>query len=236
MKIVMLAAGRGERLKPLTDRVPKALIEVAGRPIIEHILDSLIKIPDAKVGIVIGYLGDQIIERLGSQYRGIGISYIFQEQTLGSGHATLLARQFIGSDPFVLYLADTYIVEDLKKIAQKLAKGKRNGIVVSRVSKEKAFRSGQVLLSNDKVVDIIEKPSRLISDVVAAGMYYFHPQILGHLQRLFDGKVLELTSAIRELLKYEMVGAVWAKAFLDIGTQAGLKAADDFLRGKIIAK
>lgn len=236
MKIVMLAAGRGERLGPLTDKVPKPLIEVAGRPIIEHILDSLVKVPDVKIGIVVGHLGDQITKMLGSQYRGVGISYIFQKQILGTGHATLLAREFIGSDPFVLYLADTYIVDDLRKIVERLVKGKNNGIVVSRVSKEKALRSGQVLLSNDKVVDMIEKPSKLISDVVAAGMYYFYPQILEYLQRLFDGKTLELTSGIRELLKYGKVGAVWAKAFLDIGTQAGLKAADDFLRGKMIAE
>jgi len=119
MKIVMLAAGRGERLRPLTDKVPKPLIEVAGRPIIEHILDLLIKIPDAKIGIIVGYLGDQIIERLGSRYLGVEISYILQERILGTGHAILLAREFIGSDPFVLYLADTYIVDDLRRIVER---------------------------------------------------------------------------------------------------------------------
>jgi dTDP-glucose pyrophosphorylase len=236
MKIIMLAAGRGERLRPLTDKIPKPLIEVAGRPIIEHILDSMIKLPDAKIVIVVGYLGDQIVKRLGSRYRGVKISYIFQEETLGTGHATLLARKFIGSDPFVLYLADTYIVDDLEKITEKLAKGKGSRIVVSRVSKDKALNSGQVILSDGKVIDMAEKPAKLLSDVVAAGMYYFYPQILEYLQRLSDGKTLELTNGIRELLKHEKVEAVWAKTFIDIGTRAGLKAANDFLKGKTVAE
>jgi len=236
MKIVMPPAGRGERLGPLTDKIPKPLIEVAGRPIIEHILDLLIKLPDAKVGIVVGHLGDQIVKRLGSEYRGIKISYIFQEQILGTGHATLLARKFIGSDPFVLYLADTYIVDDLQKITKNLTKGKSNRIVVSRVSKNTALNSGQVILSAGKVVDIVEKPVNLLSDVVASGMYYFYPQILQYLQLLSDGKPLELTNGIRELLRHKKVEAVWAKAFLDIGTPAGLKAADDFLKGKMVAE
>ena len=236
MKVVLLAAGQGKRLRPLTERMPKPLVEVAGRPIIQHILDDMTKIRNLEIGIVVGHLGEQIIKKVGRRYGGLSISYITQDRLLGTGHAVLLTRDFVGEEPFLVYLADTYITGDLAKIVEALAQKKSHGIVVSKVSDDEALRSGQVIVSEGKVVDIVEKPKKVISNVVCAGVYYFYPQILRRLSRMFDGTELDLTSAIRDLSLNEEVGVVWADGFLDIGTLEGLRAADSYLRGRVLAR
>ena len=94
MQAVILAAGEGKRMRPLTLEKPKPLIEVAGKTIIEHVMDALPEAID-EIIIVIGYKGDMIRDRFGASYKGRLIRYVHQWMAAGTAHALSLARPFI---------------------------------------------------------------------------------------------------------------------------------------------
>jgi len=94
MKAIILAAGQGKRLRPLTLEKPKVLLEVNGKSILEHNLEILNEFVD-EVIIVVGFLKEQIIEKIGLSYKDMQISYVEQKELLGNGHAIMQAAPFI---------------------------------------------------------------------------------------------------------------------------------------------
>jgi len=116
MQAVILAAGKGIRLQPLTHNKPKPMLEVLGRPILEHLLDSLPGTVDEAI-IVVGYLADQIRDHFGNEYRGRGIRYTYQKEPLGTFDALHAARAYLGNDPFLCLVGDDfYSREDLERL------------------------------------------------------------------------------------------------------------------------
>jgi len=93
MKAVVLAAGKGTRLRPLTDDKPKALVEVDGRPILSHCFDELVDLDAEGFVVVVGYRKDDIIEYYGDEYEGVPITYAEQERQLGLADALLCAEE-----------------------------------------------------------------------------------------------------------------------------------------------
>lgn len=108
MDAVILAAGKGTRLKPLTDHMPKPLVEVEGKPIIEYAISALAEQGINKVVVVVHYKKEMIIKLLDAMKKkyGIEVVYVNQEQTLGTAHAVSLLSTTI-SDPFLLLVGDT---------------------------------------------------------------------------------------------------------------------------------
>lgn len=116
MKIVILAAGRGTRMKDLTDELPKPMLIYQGKNLLEHKLEAL---PDSveEIIFVIGYLGEQIREYFGDVYKNIPIRYIEQKETKGTAHALLQCKEFL-TGPFIVLMGDDlYQKEDLQKLA-----------------------------------------------------------------------------------------------------------------------
>lgn len=114
MQAVILAAGRGVRMKPLTDTVAKPLLKVAGRPLLEYTFDAL---PDEvdEVVVVIGYLGDQIKKYLGENFRGRRIKYVVQQKLEGTAKALREAEPFLHGKFLVLMADDIYTKKDIEK-------------------------------------------------------------------------------------------------------------------------
>ena len=109
-KAVILAAGVGTRMRPLTLRRPKPLVPVAGRPLIENIIGGLAAGGFTEIGLVVGYMQDLIRERLGDGRRlGARIEYIVQEEPAGTGAATLLAEEFVDGQRFFLGWGDIMV-------------------------------------------------------------------------------------------------------------------------------
>ena len=118
MQAVILAAGKGKRLRPLTLRKPKPLLEVAGRPILEHLLDSL---PDRidEIIMVVGYLSDQIKDYFGPEYKGCKIRYAPQKKLLGTFDALCAAKRYLKNHPFLCMVGDDfYDPGDLQKLTE----------------------------------------------------------------------------------------------------------------------
>ena len=117
MKAMLLAAGRGERLRPLTDRVPKALVEVAGKPLIAWHLERLAASGCRDAVINVSHLGERIVERLGDGSRfGLRIAYSREELPLETAGGIAQAGQLLGAEPFLLVNADVYCEVDFRRL------------------------------------------------------------------------------------------------------------------------
>jgi UDP-N-acetylglucosamine diphosphorylase / glucose-1-phosphate thymidylyltransferase / UDP-N-acetylgalactosamine diphosphorylase / glucosamine-1-phosphate N-acetyltransferase / galactosamine-1-phosphate N-acetyltransferase len=117
MQAVILAAGQGLRLRPFTEHHPKPLIRIAGKALLEYTLESL---PEniTEIIIIIGYLGDQIKDHLGTSWNGKPIKYIVQENLLGTGDAILQAKPFVEQNFLVVNGDDLYARTDLAKLLE----------------------------------------------------------------------------------------------------------------------
>jgi len=117
MKVMLLAAGRGERLRPLTDAVPKALVEAGGKPLIAWHLERLARAGFAEAVINVSHLGERIVERIGDGARfGLRISYSPERERLETAGGIANALGLLGSEPFLLVNADVYCECDFSKL------------------------------------------------------------------------------------------------------------------------
>ena len=116
MKAVVLAAGKGTRLRPLTDDKPKGLVEVDGRPIVTHCFERLAELGAEEFVVVVGYRKEDIIEHYGDEWEGIPITYTHQREQKGLAHALLTAEELI-DDPFMLILGDNIFEANLADLS-----------------------------------------------------------------------------------------------------------------------
>ncbi len=124
MKAMLLAAGLGKRLRPITNTTPKPMLEVAGKPLIEHHLVRLAKAGIQEVVINVHHLGEQIQEKLGDGARlGLKIRYSVETQLLETGGGIKKALPMLGDSPFLVASADTYLDFDLGRLPNKLPSG-----------------------------------------------------------------------------------------------------------------
>jgi glucose-1-phosphate thymidylyltransferase len=204
MQAVVLAAGEGTRLRPLTEDKPKALVEVAGDPILTHCFDELIDLGADELIVVVGYLKEQIIQRYGDEYRGVPITYTHQREQRGLAHALLTVEEHIDDD-FMLILGDNVFDATLKDVVRRQREDRADAaFLVEEVPMEEASRYG-VCDTNKygEIVDVIEKPDDPPSNLVMTGFYTFTPAIFHacHLVQPSDRGEYELSDAVGLLLE-----------------------------------
>ena len=115
MRAIIPVAGVGSRLRPHTYSVPKVLLNVAGKPIIGHILDKIIEAGFDEATIIVGYLGEMIKEYALKNYK-IKFDFVEQEERLGLGHAIYLSRHTFSNQPILIILGDTIFDVDIKSM------------------------------------------------------------------------------------------------------------------------
>ena len=113
MQAVFLAAGKGTRMRPVTFHIPKPLLKVAGKTLLEHNIDALPENVNHVI-IVVGYLKEQIINYFGKKFKGRRITYVERKKALGTAHALFLAKDILKDEFLVLMSDDLYGAEDLK--------------------------------------------------------------------------------------------------------------------------
>ena len=138
MKAMILAAGRGERMRPLTDRVPKPLLEAGGRPLIEHLIDRLARAGFSDLVVNVSHLGERIERALGDGARlGVRITYSREAEALETGGGIAYALPLLGDRPFVAVNSDIYCDFDfarLRPAAAALAPGGAHLVLVDNPS------------------------------------------------------------------------------------------------------
>jgi glucose-1-phosphate thymidylyltransferase len=234
MKAVVLAAGKGTRLEPLTDDTPKALVEVADRPLIEHVFDSLVELGIDDFVVVVGHLKEQIIERFDDEYRDIPITYTHQREQLGLAHALLQAEPYI-DDEFVLMLGDNVFRANLGDVLNRQREDRADAaFLVEEVPSDEASRYG-VCRTNEfgEIVELIEKPDNPPSNLVMTGFYTFTPAIFHacHLVEPSDRGEYELPDAVDLLIQSgRTIDAIRMDGWrIDVGYPEDKEQADEWL-------
>ena len=204
MKAVVLAAGEGTRLRPLTEDKPKALVEAAGRPILSHCFDRLIELDADELLVVVGYKKEKLIEFYGDEYEGVPITYAHQREPNGLAHALLTVEEHIDND-FILMLGDNIFDANLPDVVNRQREDRADAaFLVEEVPYEEASRYG-VCDTNDygEIVEVIEKPDDPPTNLVMTGFYTFTPEIFHacHLVQPSDRGEYELSDAIDLLIQ-----------------------------------
>lgn len=163
---IVPAAGVGTRLRPQTHTVPKALVNVAGKPILGHILDALLEQGIERIVVVVGYMGMRIREYLRERYRK-GIEVVEQTERLGLGHAIAVTEDHVVSGPVLIVLGDTIVEPDWSAYLG----GDQAVIGVKEVDDPRRF--GVVEVRGETVLRLVEKPVDPPSNLAIVGLYYF---------------------------------------------------------------
>lgn len=210
-KAVILAAGRGTRMKELTEELPKPMVKVKGTPILESIVRGLVENGIEQILIVVGWRKEVITGHFGDGSAfGCSIDYVEQVVQDGTGRVVELAKEFAGSDPFVLSYGDILVPASSYEPLVNLdgAEGK----LTVKIS-EDVRKGGAVFIENGLVTGLIEKPGQgqPTSPFYNAGIYTFSPRIFEYTARLelSPRGEYELTDAIaaevRDGLRIEAV-------------------------------
>lgn len=219
-KAVILAAGRGTRMRELTADLPKPMIEVRGKPVLQYIIEGLRDAGVRKFLIVVGYRADVVLNSFGdgSRYK-VDIEYVTQKKQDGTGRVVELARGFASNSPFVLAYGD--ILLDPSNYARIVDPANDVEAVISVTRGEDVSKGGAVFINEQmELVDLREKtkPGEATSPWYNAGLYAFRPSIFNFTAKLKPSPrgEFELTDAIRELAQsgkkvkaLELTGA-WA--------------------------
>lgn len=234
-KAVILAAGRGTRMGHLTDELPKPMLPVAGKPLLEHVLDGLREAGFTAALIVTGYRA----EAIESYFAGYPMEMVFvrQEVANGTAKATMLARDWVGAEPFLLTFGDILMAtEDYRGMAAAM-EGDTDVVAVAAVKWVDDPAPGAAVYERDRVIyRIIEKPPVGTSSTNwnSAGGYTFRALVFEELERvpLSPRGEYEITSAVEQMIAQgrKLLIHPLAGAWRDVGRPEDLAAAEKMLR------
>lgn len=215
MKAVVLAAGEGRRLRPLTVLRPKPMVPVGNKPVLEHVVEALVDAGVTELVFVVGYRRERI-----QTYFGDGndweasIEYVVQEKQLGTGHALLQAEQKV-NDEFLVVNGDSFVSTDL---LADLVKTEDGGSAVAVTRSDEPTDYGVVDVKNSKVVDLEEKPRvyDAETETINAGAYRFGTRIFDDIRESSGGGEMALTDAVLRRVKEGDVQAVHTDGWNDI--------------------
>lgn len=205
MKAVILAAGEGRRLRPLTETRPKPMLPIANAPILEHVVGAVAEAGIDDVVLVVGYKRERIQSHLGDGGRfGVDITYAVQENRLGTGDALLQAEPYIGG-PFLVLNGNQFVEPSLLgRLAEHVSESGTASIGVTRTTDPIGY--GVVTLDGSHVDTFVEKPPphAVESEIVSTGVYAFTPDVFAALREVGPGTEvpgeLQLTDVIQYFL------------------------------------
>jgi len=243
MKAVIMAAGRGKRLKPITNTRPKPLIPIGGLPFLEFSIRSIKKAGIKEVLLIVGYKKEMIEEYFGNGIErcGVKIEYITQEEQFGTAHAAKYCQEFVGDDPFLLMNGDVLTDEQVfLDVVNLYNAGKCDG-VITLFAVDNPEDYGIITLDEQGYAKgIIEKPPREadVGNMANAGIYIFDSKLFEAIDQTEESVrgEYEITDSIEILIKngakihgYDLSKFFWS----DIGLPWQLLDANQFILSKM---
>lgn len=204
MKGLILAGGKGTRLRPLTHTRAKQLIPIGGKPNLFYVVEDLVAVGIREIGVVISpETGDEVQAALGTgEQWGVVFTFLLQAQPLGLAHAVAVARSFLQDDPFVVYLGDNMLSGGIGHMLEAFQRENPAAVLLmTPVNDPRAF--GVVVLDeHGQVARLVEKPAQPPSNLALVGVYLFTPQIHTFIDQLEpSGRgEYEITDAIQGLV------------------------------------
>ena len=214
MKAVVLAAGEGTRLRPLTETRPKPLVPVAGRPLVEHVMQASRGVVDEFV-LVVGYGAEDVRSQIGREFSGIPVSYVEQHEQRGTAHAIACVREQV-DEQFLVLNGDVVVDESL---VSSLAASSSHAVATMPV--ENPSNYGVVSVDEGELSGLVEKPDDPPSSLANLGLYAFEPTIFDAIDAVEESErgEYEVTDAVTTLLEWgETVSVVEHDGtWLDVG-------------------
>jgi glucose-1-phosphate thymidylyltransferase len=203
MKAIILCAGLGTRLRPLTYSIAKHLIPVGNKPVLFFVIENLANVGVREIGLIVSKESRPIIEpAVGDGARwGVQISYIEQPQPKGLAHAAQCGESFVGGDNFIMYLGDNLIPEGMGEAVRRFeASGADALVMLKEVADPSSFGIAQ--LEGERIVKLIEKPKQPPSNLAIVGGYVFRPSIFESIRQIKPSwrNEYEITDAIQNLI------------------------------------
>lgn len=207
MKALILAGGKGTRLRPITFSMAKQLVPVANKPVIEFGIESIRAAGISDFGIIVGDTATEVREALGNGSRwNATMTFIQQSAPLGLAHAVSSAREFLGDDDFVMYLGDNLIKSSIEELVDSFVRERpAASILLTEVPNPSDF--GVAEMDGDRVIGLEEKPVEPKSNFALVGVYFFDKRIhdvIATLQPSRRGEY-EITDAIQGLINRGLV-------------------------------
>jgi glucose-1-phosphate thymidylyltransferase len=213
MKAIIPVAGIGTRLRPHTHTIPKALVPVAGKPIVGHILEELAPLGVKEIVLVTGYMGDRVKDYVAESFPDLDVCCVDQEERLGLGHAIYLTKECVEDGPVLIVLGDTVVTADYSAFVG----GGRTLIGVKEVDDPQRF--GVVEVREGRVKGLVEKPDVPPSNLAIVGLYYIANSPL-----LFECLTEIVEKDIRTKGEYQLTDAL--KLMLERGENMGVYPVD----------
>jgi glucose-1-phosphate thymidylyltransferase len=205
MKGLVLSGGKGTRLRPITYTSAKQLVPVANKPVLFYTIEDLVASGITDIGIVVGDTRAEIKQAVGTGDRwDASITYIEQSEPLGLAHAVMVAEDFLGDSPFVMYLGDNMLEDRIAPFVQAYKDSKWDcQVLLKRVRNPQQYGVAE-LADDGRVKRLVEKPPEYVSDLALVGIYMFNSHIFEAVRNIKPSwrNEYEITDAIQYLLDH----------------------------------
>ncbi len=227
MKAVVLTAGKGTRMRPLTESVPKPMLPVADRPLVAHTVTDAIEAGATEIILVVGYEAESVREWFGSEYRGVPINYAVQEEQNGTADAVNAAREHLDG-PFAVLngdnLYDRAAIENLFE----------SGPAICAIEVEDPRNYGVLSTDGGVVTGIVEKPADPPTNLANAGAYAFPAEASAWLDvPASERGEHEITDVLTRVIDAYDVTPVLVDRWLDVGRPWELLEANEWKLGEL---
>lgn len=231
MQTVLLAAGQGTRMRPLSDRRPKPMLPVGDRPLLARTADAAVEAGASRLILVVGYEAEAVRSYFGDEYAGVPVSYVVQEEQLGTAHAVRTAVSELHDDPFVVLNGDDlYDAESLQEIFQQVP-----SVGAYEVDDPRPY--GVFEIDGDRVTAVVEKPEDPPSNRINVGAYAFPAEAREWLDvPQSDRGEYEITDVLARVIEETDVTACAVDRWIGVGRPWELLDATEFLLSDLKAR
>jgi len=228
MQTIVLAAGEGTRMGPLTDRRAKPMLPVADRPLVAHTVADAVAAGASRIVLVVGYEAEGIREYFGDEYEGVPVEYAVQERQQGTADAVRAARDLLAEEPFVVLNGDNlYDRPSLERLFE-------TGPAVGAYRVENPRQYGVLEVDDERVVAIQEKPDDPPTDLINAGAYAFPAAARDWLDVPESERgEREITDVLERTFEHETVRMVRLDRWMDVGRPWELLEANEWKIGDL---
>ena len=211
MKAVILAAGEGKRLRPFTETIPKVMLPVANKPVLEYVIDAVKNNGITDIIVVVGYKKEVIMDYF-KNYKGAKITYVIQEKQLGTAHALLHAKGNI-KDTFIVLSGDNII--DYKSISKLIIDDSKYSILIKEHPDPSKY--GVVFIEKEKLKELVEKPKEEVGKFISTGIYKLPDTIFDNISELTSQGIYDFSSIMQSIVdKGEKINTIIADLWRDI--------------------